>query len=95
MIRTDLNVTQPVHIPAFRFFAILAAAAPREPSAADLRKPGGVSACITHDAGVSWPDRRGLSLLNAIVSNGGIVMLAFQTAKDAAACRERITGCRA
>jgi hypothetical protein len=84
-----MNITDVQHVPSAGFM-VLAALQPRLPSAADLHAPGGLSALLSHDAGVSWPDRRGVSLMHAVLAEAGTVALVFETAADAAACRARL-----
>jgi hypothetical protein len=55
-----------------------------------LPPPGGLSVVLTHDAGVSWPDRRGEALAREVLAEGGTVALGFATLGDALACQQRI-----
>lgn len=56
-------------------------------------RPGGLSAVLTHDAEMSWPDARGQALASAVLAQpGGTVLLMFKTLVDALACRKRLKG---
>lgn len=60
-------------------------------NAAELTKPGAVSAMLTHDLGTSWPDTRGEALLGAVLEQtDGAALMVFHTLGDALACRGRI-----
>jgi len=49
-----------------------------------------VCASLTHDEGLSWPDRRGEALVLAVLEECGGAMLAFATMGDALACMRRV-----
>lgn len=57
--------------------------------------PLGISAVLTHDSGLSWPDKRGEALAAAILERGGGIILAFERLADAMACHKRLTAGRA
>ncbi len=57
-----------------------------------LRVPGRVSATLTHDAGISWPDWRGERLAVEMLAIGGTVCLAFHGLADAIRCKKRLEG---
>lgn len=57
-----------------------------------LRRPGGLSALVTHDPGGTWPDRKGEALAMAVLARGGAVGLAFASVADALACKRRLEG---
>jgi hypothetical protein len=93
-MRGILNVTPPQRIPPARAYVVLASNAPHRPSVVDLRTPGRLSALLSHDPGVTWPDRRGELLMDAVLAEGGTIALLFAAAEDAIACRSRLTGSR-
>ena len=82
-------VTNVQHIPGGAF--CLCAADGRKPSITDLRQPGQVSAWLSHDRGLSWPDRKGEVLLRALLAEGGTAVLVFEDILDAEVCREKLT----
>ncbi len=53
------------------------------------RKPG-LSGIITHDAGLSWPDRTGQRMAETLLRNGHPVAFGFQNLADALACHGRL-----
>jgi hypothetical protein len=56
-----------------------------------LVQRGAVFAVITHEAGLSWPSRRGEALAAAVLAEGGgPVALVFNTLADALACKRRL-----
>lgn len=68
--------------------------ASRAPMAGDidaLLRPGSVSVCLTHDTDMHWPDRRGESLLRAVLKSGGTAALVFASLNDAMRCQQRLT----
>ncbi len=71
-------------------FVVIAAEAPHQPSVMDLRCAGHLIAMVTHDAGTSWPDKRGLQLMHAVLAEAGTVFLLFDSRNDAEACRRRL-----
>ena len=87
-----LNVTRPARSPGSRAVVILAALVPRRPSITDLWEPGRVHALLSHDPGVTWPDRRGELIADAVLAERGTIAFLFETAADANACRERLLG---
>ena len=68
----------------------MAAEAPHQPSVMDMRRPGHVIAMVTHDAGMTWPDKRGQQLMAAVLAEAGTVFLLFDARNDAEACRRRL-----
>ena len=70
----------------------MAAEAPHKPSIVDLRRPGHLTTMITHDAGMTWPDKRGQQLMHAVLAECGTVFLLFDSRNDAEACRHRLVG---
>lgn len=54
------------------------------------QRPGDLSAVLTHARGLSWPDRQGVMLAAAVVEQGGLALLLFQTLADAMACQRRL-----
>jgi hypothetical protein len=60
--------------------------------AANLRRPG-MSGVLTHDPGMSWPDRNGVALVNALLLHPETaVFLVFDTNAEAVACWPRLKG---
>ena len=55
-----------------------------------LATPGNMTTLLTHDPGVSWPDRRGIGLAEATLAAGGVVILQFERMADALACHRRL-----
>lgn len=55
-----------------------------------LGAPGSVSAVLAHDAGLSWPNRKGVALARTVIEAGGAVALGFATLADALACKRRL-----
>jgi hypothetical protein len=51
-----------------------------------VSRPGEMTALLTHDEGMTWPDRRGIALAEAILEVGGVAVLQFETMADAIAC---------
>ena len=46
---------------------------------------------LTHDAGISWPDRMGCRLANNVLARGdGLVVAQFETLADALAFRKKL-----
>ena len=48
-----------------------------------MNTPGATLACVTHDKGVSWPDRKGEGMVHAALDRGGLALLAFTDLGDA------------
>lgn len=67
-------------------WAVIAAAAPTEPQPDVLTQRGQLSAILTHDAGLSWPDAKGVALAEAVLAAGGAVAFGFAALADAMAC---------
>ena len=67
----------------------LCAADGRIPSIIDCRQPG-ISAWMSHDKGLSWPDRKGELLLRALLAEGGTAVLVFEDRIDAEQCRAKL-----
>ncbi len=61
-----------------------------EPSLNDCRRPGTASAWLSHDCGLSWPDRRGEVFLRALLGEGGTAILVFENPYDAELCRAKL-----
>ena len=55
-----------------------------------LGRPGELTTLLTHDAGVSWTDRRGVALAEATLQAGGAVVMQFATLADALAAHRRL-----
>ena len=90
-----LNVTRPARSPGSQAVVILAAVVPRRPSITDLWDPGRIHALLSHDPGVTWPDRRGELIADAVLAERGTVAFLFESAADANLCRERLLAGRA
>ncbi len=69
----SLNVTDVARWPGGPF-VFMAAEAPHKPSVVDMRRPGHLIAMVTHDSGMSWPDKRGLQLMHAVLAEAGTVV---------------------
>ncbi|MCK8788237.1 hypothetical protein M0638_28200 [Roseomonas sp. NAR14] len=74
---------------AFRF-VVCAAVPPVPAEPIETVPPGEVAVWLTHDVGVSWPDRAGLDLATETLHRGGRVMLGFENLADAMACKKRL-----
>jgi hypothetical protein len=81
-----LHVTQHLAQP----FVIVAARPPFSGDLADLAAPAGLTACLSHDAGIAWPDARGQALARKVLDRGGTVAFSFARLGDALACRQRL-----
>jgi hypothetical protein len=57
-----------------------------------LTQPGGVSAILSHDKGVVWPDPGGIAIAVSVLEAGGAAMLAFADLADALKAKARIDG---
>ena len=55
-----------------------------------VSRPGEMTALLTHDEGLTWPDRRGVALAEAMLEVGGVAILEFVTMADAIACHGRL-----
>jgi hypothetical protein len=55
-----------------------------------LRGAPKLSATVTHDLGVDWPDAAGCQLAQAAINDGGFVALVFPRERDAKACQRRL-----
>ena len=75
-------------------FMVAVARLPTEPVPENLVRCGEVAALLTHDPGVTWPDRSGEDLALATLEEGGVVVLAFALLADALACQRQLTGGR-
>ncbi len=71
-------------------FVVMAAEKPHQPTVMDMRRAGHLVAMVTHDAGMTWPDKRGQQLMHAVLAEAGTVFLLFDTRNDAEACRRRL-----
>ncbi len=85
----SLNVTDVARWPGGPF-VVSAAEAPNKPNILDLRRPGHLTTMITHDVGMTWPDKRGQQLMHAVLAECGTVFLLFDSRNDAEACRRRL-----
>jgi hypothetical protein len=77
--------------PAFPW-CVIAAPTPERARPQALFTRRHVSALLTHDEGLSWPDARGEALAAAIFDHGGAVAFAFVNLADALACKRRLEG---
>ncbi len=73
-------------------FVVFVATDEQDATPAALTRPGGLSALITHDRGLTWPDRCGESLARAMIEANGVAALGFVRLADALACHGRIKG---
>jgi hypothetical protein len=74
-------------------WAIIIAHTPEDARPECLMRPGEVQAILTHDEGLSWPNRRGEALADAVLAQGGgPVALVFRVLADALACKRRLEG---
>jgi hypothetical protein len=73
-------------------FVVFVAADERDATPAALTRPGGLAALITHDPGLTWPDKRGESLARAMLEADGVAALGFARLGDASAAQGRIKG---
>ena len=78
-------------IPAFEW-CVIVAADPARARLESLSRRGALSAFLTHDEGLNWPNRRGEMLAGETLARGGAVALAFATMADALACKRRLEG---
>ncbi|MGK7864520.1 hypothetical protein [Falsiroseomonas sp. E2-1-a4] len=78
-------------IPAFGW-CVIVAADPARARLESLARRGALSAFLTHDEGLNWPNRRGEMLAGETLARGGAVALAFATMADALACKRRLEG---
>lgn len=73
-------------MPGGAMWTVIAAAAPIEPQPDALSRRGQLSAFLTHDAGLTWPDAMGVALAEAVLAEGGAVAFGFAALADAMAC---------
>ena len=85
-IKTRLTMRAGAPFPA----RVLARADGREPALSDLNKHAALSAWLTHDPDMSWPDEAGVALMRAVLKKDGTVVLAFANLADALACQQRM-----
>jgi len=71
-------------------FVVMAAQAPHMPSVADMRSPGYLTALLSHDSGLTWPDKPGQQIMKAVIAEHGTIFLLFENRNDAEACRRRL-----
>ena len=94
-IRSDTDVRLHILSPSAgkHRFVVLLSHPPQESTpaafAALLATRGAVAAYLTHDAGVSWPDRAGQELALRALDHDGIAMLRFATLADAMQAKAR------
>ena len=79
--------------PGALWHAVIISRLPREATpdawATLMKTPGAVLACLTHDKGVTWPDRKGEAMVHAALEGGGMALLAFSDLGDALMCKRR------
>ena len=73
-------------------WTVVVALPPVEPDPANLLRPGGAAALLTHERGVAWPDAAGERLAAEALRLGGVVALVFANRWDALDCKARIDG---
>lgn len=61
----------------------------------EMAAPGCLSALLTHEAGIDWPDRRGVALAEETLALGSPVILQFARLSDALAAHKRLTAAMA
>jgi hypothetical protein len=71
-------------------FLVVVADTPEGATTEALTRRGHASALLTHDAGMTWPDRRGEALAAAALAEGWTVALQFAALADAMACARRL-----
>jgi hypothetical protein len=71
-------------------FIVTIDAAPQRLGLAGLTRPGTVNCILTHDAGLTWPDKKGEAMARAVVQERGVVALCFATLADAMGCQRRV-----
>ena len=60
------------------------------PNLDTLKRAGGFCAILTHDPGLTWPDRQGVSMVEEVLKHGGTALLEFTSIADALMCQARI-----
>lgn len=73
-------------------WAVVVASRPEAARLESLNRRGALSALLTHDEGLTWPNTRGEALAAATLLHGGAVALAFVTLADALRCKARLDG---
>ena len=59
----------------------------------DCLSRSGQSGIVTHDPGMNWPDRKGVALINALLTQPeAAAFLLFATNADAVGCWTRLEG---
>lgn len=57
----------------------------------DMVSNPGISALLTFDRDVDWPDQKGVALIEATLEQGGPAILQFARLADALAAHKRLT----
>jgi hypothetical protein len=73
-------------------YVVVVAADEADATPEALARPGSLTAVVTHDPGLTWPDRRGESLARGVLEAGGVAALGFVRLGDALAAHARIKG---
>ena len=79
-------------------YYVLIAPRPREANMRlldELAAPGCLSTLLTHEAGINWPDKQGVALIEAVLLEGGPAILQFSRLSDALAAHKRLTAAMA
>lgn len=71
-------------------WCVMVATKPEDAVPDALLRKGTVGTMLTHDRGVSWPDRQGEQLGRAILEQGGVVFMGFESMADALTCKGRL-----
>lgn len=92
-MRLVAGTASAVHVqPSVRGAMVLIAPPRRRPTLQELARTtaGGATAWITHDAGMTWPDRAGVRLVEEVLDRGGLAALVFKSLGDAMAAQGRL-----
>ena len=54
-----------------------------------MNTPDAVLACVMHETGASWPDKKGEGMVHEALERGGLALLAFADLGDALRCKRR------
>ena len=57
---------------------------------ARLREPGTMTALLTHDPDLTWPDRYGEALAEHVLAHGGAVVMQFASMANAMSAQRRL-----
>lgn len=71
-------------------FVVTVDATGRDVGLQGMVSPRHLGAFLTHEEGISWPNRQGEAMARATLARGGVVAMCFESLADSMACRERI-----